>query len=139
MRIPILILLGLIQGGEVTGDLKQMQGSWVATHYVAEGKSWSEKDLKTLKLSIKGANGTLHLRDQIFHGSYKLDESTSPKTIDITLTEGPDKGKKKLGIYEIKGDTLYLCVGALGSDRRPTRFESKPGTGVWLEHWKRVK
>ena len=67
-----------------------------------------------------------------------LMRSAIPKRIDITLTKGPDKGKKKLGIYDLKGDTLRFCVGPVGGER-PKEFIGKPMPSVWMEEWKRVK
>lgn len=53
---------------------------------------------------------------------YKLDPTASPKTIDIIR-----KNEVELGIYELEGDTLRIC---LSKDlRRPTKFESKSETG----------
>jgi uncharacterized protein (TIGR03067 family) len=135
----VLLLACLVVADEAKGDLKKMEGTWQATLYIADGKKWSDRELKTMKLIVKGAGeNELVLGEEKFHGTYKLDESASPKTIDITLTSGPDKGKKKLGIYELKGDTLRLCVGPLGG-KRPAEFVSKPTTGVWMEEWKRAR
>ena len=39
-------------------------------------------------------------------GTQKLDPSKSPKTLDVTVTEGLNKGAVMLGIYELGGDTL---------------------------------
>jgi uncharacterized protein (TIGR03067 family) len=63
---------------------------------------------------------------------YKLDPTASPKTIDIIR-----KDEVTLGIYELEGDTLRIC---LAKDlRRPTKFESKSETGLWtLAVFKRV-
>ena len=42
--------------------------------------------------------------------SYRLDPRTNPKSIDIPLLDGTLKG-----VYEIKGDTLKLCIPAVRS------------------------
>jgi len=53
---------------------------------------------------------------------YKIDPTASPKTIDIIK-----KDEVSLGIYELEGDKLRIC---LSKDlRRPTKFESKSETG----------
>jgi uncharacterized protein (TIGR03067 family) len=132
--LPAFALL-LSGAGEPTGDLKKMQGAWEAVSFVVEGKELPEKERKTLKLVVKGDRGTFTMDGKEVHGQYALDESASPRAIDITITEGPDKGKKKLGIYEIKDGTLRLCAGPLGG-KRPAKFASTPGSGVWLEEWR---
>jgi uncharacterized protein (TIGR03067 family) len=139
-RIVIALVLALpAVADEATGDLKKMVGTWEATTYVVDGKKWDEKDLKTVKLFVKGVGeNELVQGDKKLHATYTLDEAASPKTIDVTRTRGADKGKKRLGIYELKGDTLRLCVGPVGG-ARPKEFASEAGSGVWMEEWKRVK
>jgi uncharacterized protein (TIGR03067 family) len=59
-------------------------------------------------------------------GTQKIDPSKSPKTIDVTMTEGLNKRAVMLGIYEIDGDTLKACFDPQGK-QRPTKFKSAPG------------
>jgi uncharacterized protein (TIGR03067 family) len=135
----MLLLVAPVVAYQTTGDLKKMAGTWEAKRYLADGKMWSAKELATMKLIIKGSGeNELILGKEKLFGTYKLDESASPKRIDITLTQGPDKGKKKLGIYDLKGDTLRFCVGPIGGER-PKEFIGKPMPGVWMEEWQRVK
>jgi uncharacterized protein (TIGR03067 family) len=66
----------------------------------------------------------------------KLDPSRSPKTLDVTVTEGLNKGAVILGIYEISGDTLKVCFDPEGK-KRPTEFKSASGSQTLVIH-KRV-
>ena len=49
----------------------------------------------------------------------------------IDLTGFPKPDVKMLGIYELDGNTLKICVG---ESKRPTEFASKPGskTGIFV-------
>jgi uncharacterized protein (TIGR03067 family) len=38
-------------------------------------------------------------------GTVTVNSMKKPKAIDVAMTEGPEKGKTVLGIYEIDGDT----------------------------------
>ena len=67
-----------------------------------------------------------------------IDPSKKPKTIDYEVTDGPTKGKKHWGIYELDGDTLKSCFGAPGAER-PTDYTSKPGDKRTSTVWKRAK
>ena len=68
----------------------------------------------------------------------KLDPSRSPKALDVTVAEGPNKGAVMLGIYEINGDTLKVCFDAQGK-KRPTEFTSPPGSDYFVNVHKRAK
>ncbi len=60
----------------------------------------------------------------IEEGSYVLDPSKSPKAIDFLIRTGASAGKRQLGIYELDGNNLRVCVAAPGSTRRPRSFEA---------------
>src|SRR5262249_51508044 len=57
--------------------------------------------------------------------------SANPRTMDIALTEGPNKGKTWPVLYALEGDTLRICGGEVGKGR-PAGFETKgnPGSGL---------
>ena len=62
-----------------------------------------------------------------------------PKTQDFSQTsEGENKGKTTLGIYEIDGDTLKTCSAEPGKDR-PTEFSTNPGSGHFLRVFKKER
>jgi uncharacterized protein (TIGR03067 family) len=58
--------------------------------------------------------------------------------MDITGTEGPNKGKTMLAIYELEGDSMKVCYDMSGKER-PTEFKTKPGTAQFLAKYKREK
>ncbi len=66
----------------------------------------------------------------------KLDPSTSPKCVDLTILGGGQKDTVMEGIYEHKGDELRLCIKVLGNDR-PTEFKSTEGSSIALLKLKR--
>jgi uncharacterized protein (TIGR03067 family) len=61
-------------------------------------------------------------------GTFKVDPTRRPKQVEVTLTEGPDKGETCLGIYEFKGGTCTGCLARPGGRKRPTKFTSEEGT-----------
>jgi hypothetical protein len=54
----------------------------------------------------------------------KLDGTKSPQRGDFTYLFGDHKGKVSFAIYEIKGDSLRLCVAEPG-ESRPSEFNGK--------------
>jgi uncharacterized protein (TIGR03067 family) len=71
-------------------------------------------------------------------GTVKRNSAAKPKELDITGSEGPNKGKSILAIYELDGDTLRVCYD-LGGKNRPTDFTTKEGTLRFLVTYKRAK
>jgi uncharacterized protein (TIGR03067 family) len=58
--------------------------------------------------------------------------------LDIIGTDGPNKGKTFLAIYERDGDTLRICYDLSGKNR-PKDFKSPEGTQHFLVTYKREK
>ena len=58
--------------------------------------------------------------------------------MDITGTDGPNKGETILAIYERDGDALRVCYDLSGKSR-PTEFKTKAGTQLFLVTYKREK
>ena len=71
-------------------------------------------------------------------GTFSIDPKKTPKTIDLTFTEGPPKGTVLKGIYELDDSTYKLCVGPPDGDR-PRVFDSKAKDGGILQVLKKVK
>ena len=70
------------------------------------------------------------------HGTYTLDPTKNPKWLDIELTDGASKGKKKLGLYALEDGQLKICVAEVGAPR-PT--EIMASSGVNMETWERAE
>ncbi len=110
-----------------------LTGVWQARTYTLDGKPTPADDLKKVQLHFDASGRSQALNDgKLFLASTtQLDPTTDPASIDITFTEGKDKGKTALGIYKIEDDTLTICRSAPGQPR-PTEFASKPAGGLTL-------
>jgi uncharacterized protein (TIGR03067 family) len=118
--------------------MKKMNGTWVPVSGELGGNKLPAEQLKTIKLEIKGEQYTVTVGDKVDKGTVKMDAAKKPKEIDITGTDGPNKGKTMLAIYELKGDTLRVCYD-LGGKARPTEFASKANTLQFLVSYQREK
>ena len=124
---------------DVEKELKKFQGTWTIESSVTGGTELPADQLEGFIVTFEGNTHTLKKGDEVIQvGTHKLDPSQSPKTIDMTLTAGPNKGAVMLGIYEIDGDTLKACFDPQGK-KRPTEFKSAPGSQNFLNVHKRVK
>jgi uncharacterized protein (TIGR03067 family) len=127
----LLVLLGLnVQAAEEAvsrdGDLNRLQGRWTAQagtrheiHVVIEIKG------RGVCAAIQTPQGL----DFQVQGELKLDETTSPRSLDWKKLTGPDQQPlpEIAAVYKIDGDTFTVCNGGfLGA--RPKEF--KPGEGA---------
>lgn len=56
-------------------------------------------------------------------GTFRIDASKNPATIDFTVTHGKEQGKTQLGIFKIEGDVMTLALALHGNPNRPRNFE----------------
>lgn len=70
----------------------------------------------------------------ITQGTTYANENRMPHEADVYPADGPQAGQLVRQIYKFEGDLLIACNAKPG-DSRPTRFESKPGSGCTLSVW----
>jgi uncharacterized protein (TIGR03067 family) len=124
---------------DVEKELKKFQGTWMVELVEAGGKEVPIDMFKGMTVTFEGDRYTVKMGDEVVQAAtQKLDPSKSPKTLDGTLAEGPNKGTVILGIYEISGDKLKVCFDPEGK-KRPTEFKTAAGSQTTLAVYKRVK
>lgn len=112
----------------IENDRKLLEGTWRIVALEVDGHKSKDEDARKFTV-VNGADGKWSLRSEgkeIIKGTNAIDPTQKPKTIEITLTAGQDKGKSFLGIYELGEKTRKLCFAPAGKDR-PTKFTSTPG------------
>jgi uncharacterized protein (TIGR03067 family) len=147
MRTVFLIVLtaGLAVGADkpsadaVKKEWARLEGTWTLTRLEVDGKSLLKKGERVPKLTIKdgkitSADAPKGQAEDL--SGIQLDPTRQPKTITIPNFKGgePSNGVTALGIYDLKGDTLRVCVQAVETARlkerageRPRKFDSKQG------------
>lgn len=118
-------------------DMALLEGEWTMVSAERAGQPLPDDLLKTAKRVAKDGETTVTIGGSVFvKAKYTVDPSKKPKTIDYTLTEGTNKGKTQLGIYEFDADTVKFCFGGIGYTR-PTDFTANAESGRTLSVWKR--
>ena len=120
----------------IAADRKALDGTWIGVLSMRDGKTLDEGEASRIRLTIVGDRYTLRRGDKFDRGISRIDPTSRPKTIDVTLIDGEFKGQTWLGLYEIEGDTLKGCFDPSGKDR-PTKFASEPGSGTILRVYRR--
>jgi uncharacterized protein (TIGR03067 family) len=57
----------------------------------------------------------------------------------MTALDGGFKGKTNLGLYQLEGDTLKLCMPNEPTEERPTKLASPEGSDLILMTLKKRK
>jgi uncharacterized protein (TIGR03067 family) len=124
--------LRIKQSTAAASDLDRMQGEWGIGELVANGEKVPAAALASAKLKIKANEYFLDGDNGANHGTLKLGESGSPKSMDATT----DDGTQLLAIYEISDDTLKVCY-AINGAARPKEFKSAEGSDQVFTTYKR--
>lgn len=134
------LLLGAAQNKDDANKKKtdSLEGTWNVTGMERGGQPVPTDEYKGAVLTIKGDKYNFKSGGESEDGTIKLDPAKKPKTIDLAITSGNDKDKNQLGIYEITGDILKVCVTPPGSKDRPTEFTTKADNAQFIFTLKRA-
>jgi uncharacterized protein (TIGR03067 family) len=121
----------------IKAEYKRFEGTWRYASIEMEGSAAPEDSLKDMRMTLKG-DQFLAGENGSVKGTYAIDPTLKPKTIDVIFTLPEGKKRTLLGIYELEGDTYKVSLGTPGKPR-PTEFASKPGSGNAVEILKRIK
>lgn len=117
---------------------KGFQGTWAIVELERGGKKSDERITAGTvvfegdKYRIKSGAETVEA------GTFRARAGKTPNEIDVTVTEGPDKGKTWHGVYELEGDTLRAVVGPSDKERPKALANPAPGTrGFTLKRQKK--
>ncbi len=119
-------------------DTKSVQGDWVPVKAELGGQPMDDGVLKTISLKLGDGTYEVYVGDKPDKGTFKVDSTTTPRSMDVTGTDGPNKGKTFPAIYELKDETLCICYDLSGT-RRPAEFKSIAGTKLYLVTYNRKK
>jgi uncharacterized protein (TIGR03067 family) len=134
------IRLKTLAGGSTSSadDLKKLQGVWKISGGEANGTPFPTDDIPDITVTVKDGTYQVAAADNTDRGSFTVDESKSPKEMNIRPETGNDAGQTVRAIYEINGDTFRACYGKAGGDR-PSSFSTEPDSGRMMVIYKRTK
>jgi uncharacterized protein (TIGR03067 family) len=105
-----------VESDEVRIVRDKLQGGWVATLVQAgEHRKREGKAAETCRVEFDGKEVVFHhlIGDIDARGTYFLDRQAGSANVDFKLDAG-----WIVGLYEVDGDTLKLCLNALGFAER---------------------
>lgn len=136
LLLPMLVLL-TAAGPEKSKDDAKLEGTWLVVAVEANGKAIPAEFLEKRHETLTFKDGKMTqktAKPEENTGSYKVDSTKEPKTIDLVAES--NKKKSSVGIYELRDDTLRLCLRP-GGNERPKEFSAAAGSGCVLITLKR--
>lgn len=131
---PMALATGPIGDRAAKEVLEKFQGSWQAVSVInLDGKPASADEVLHTRLVVKGNTFTLIDKTNTIRGTFSIDPTRVPKTIDVML-EGAKPEDKILGIYRLEGELRRSCFVLPGKDR-PKDLPSE-GKGYLQFVWK---
>jgi uncharacterized protein (TIGR03067 family) len=115
LLLPAAVLCG--QEEAIKKEKAKLAGAWVVESMEMMGKKVESSVGDTFTFASDKVTLKTKVKEEL--ETYKLDPSKKPREIDFKSKE------TILGIYELDGDTLKLCVSTSG--KRPTAFDSNQG------------
>jgi RNA polymerase sigma factor (sigma-70 family) len=135
-------------------EIKRLAGTWEQVSLVVDGAEVPLAKGAKARITISGPGtkftvqvGALPVSPVVSsaiapqgEGHFVFNPNLTPKWVAVyhEAKGGPDRQVPWTGVYELDGDTLRMCLAPPGK-RRATKLESKEGSGLSLEVWKRVK
>lgn len=87
------------------------------------------------KLKVRGDKW--YVEGSEYSGTFVIDSSKKPKTLDVTYKGGDNDGNVVKCFYELYEDTLKICGGNIVYFDRPAEFKSRHEVKVYT--YKRAK
>jgi uncharacterized protein (TIGR03067 family) len=108
--------------------LAELEGTYKVEALLKGGMDIPEEIRKNVSVKFKGEEMTLQLPEKALAAKIKVDASKTPKTIDISPSDGPEKGKTFPGIYKQDKGELVIAFSEKGD--RPADFKAEGEVAV---------
>jgi RNA polymerase sigma factor (sigma-70 family) len=116
---------------------ERLQGKWALVSLVQDGVELPNDQTRDIRLELTDKVFRSDLSSRLFRqAAYTIDPSREPKWMDVISPGGFGEHVCRC-IYRMERDQLTLCITWPGGER-PTRFESRPGSGITLTQWRRA-
>ncbi len=136
IKTSLLVLALLTVGAGTATDAKKefakIAGKWDISEITYNGKDHSELKLSIhFKDDVGTIEGNARVKNEYARIKFKLDPTTTPKIMDLTIAGGSQQDATMEAIYELKGDEMRICAKVFGKDR-PAAFAAAEGSSTVL-------
>lgn len=118
-------------------DLRALEGEWRFASLEIDGQTMPAAAAARSRILIDGDRFRTESPEATYEGVFTIDVERTPHEIDIDFVEGPEAGTRALGIFDLGGDHLTICLGLAGATR-PSTFKTSRGSSHALERLTRA-
>jgi uncharacterized protein (TIGR03067 family) len=138
--LVVSLFLGLaVAKDDTKGKATLIQGTWKVVSFQEAGRKDPPPpgafEKMGMRIVISKDKYTVKTKEMTDAKTYRLDPSKSPKWFDLEGVKAPGGVEigPNLGIYELNGEELKICLGRSGK-ARPTAFDptNDPAADVLL-------
>ena len=112
-------------------------GKWTIAEAELGGQKLPPQTFEKMVLELDKTSYQLMEDKVIDSGLLEVVKDTQPPALIIAGLFGPNKGKTFQCIYRFDGEDLIMCYN-LGGDGIPEKFETTPGSLLYLVRYKRL-
>lgn len=133
----LLVGSGSVYPDSASTEPTELQGVWTLVSVEVDGQLLALDHLRDAQLTVQGRSYSFRLERNVLEFFCSVDETRSPKAIDLEVANGLDKGDVYRGIYKLDQDRYTICRGYLPNQDRPTAFATGPGSGLMMVVWQK--
>lgn len=122
---------------DIAAEFKKLSGTWRPDWGELAGNKLPDEVCAGILLEMGEGTYRTVANGVESTGKIVLDLAKDPRTMDITLGDGPDAGKSLKCIYKFVDDELHVAYSLAFDDVRPTEFESNQDNKLLLFIYKR--
>ena len=113
-------------------DLDDLQGKWTVALLELDGSPIPASRIGGAHIVLAGDQFISTGMGATYEGTIELDTTTSPKTLKMIFSEGPERGNVNHGIYVLDDDTWTICL-AINGGPAPRLFSTTENSNYALE------
>lgn len=104
--------------------LTMLQGTWVFTSMNGQDASGMPEVAVTI---TDNKYVQTQAGEVIERGTFKIDDTKKPMTMELSITEGQSAGQSQVGIFELTETTMKVKLADPGQTTRPTTMNQEEG------------
>lgn len=120
------VVFAAVVGGAVVADdkaLKELEGKYTVAAVTKGGQPAPDEFVQSASAVVKGDELTITAKGKDNRAKIKVDATKKPAQIDLSPSDGPEKGKTFPGIYKLDKGEWTLAFTERGD--RPTEFKGE--------------